>query len=167
MNPFAGLDHEDPFAHLTKLYELASTLGSSKAEEGAIFMILFPHSLIGKAKYRYLDQPVQIMTNWNILEEKFLSWLFPYNKFLDAKTAITVFAQGSAETLCKAWERYKSMLIKCPSHSFDDITQLHILRNGLQAQIKLLLDETTSGSLMSKSTEDAISIIDHMALIDH
>jgi len=37
---------------------------------------------------------------------------------------------------------------------------------GLQPQSKLLLDETTGGSLMLKSAEDVVSIIDSMALND-
>ncbi len=29
-NPFAGLDHEDPYAHMTKFYEFAGTLEAPK-----------------------------------------------------------------------------------------------------------------------------------------
>lgn len=91
-NPFAGMDNEDPYTHLTKLYELADTTRAPEAEKEAVFMRLFPHSLIGKAKDWYLDQPTQIMTNWNALEENFLNKFFPHNRFMDAKTTIAVFA---------------------------------------------------------------------------
>lgn len=47
------------------------------------------------------------------------------------------------------------------------LQKFHIFRNILQAQPKLLLDATISGSLMFKSAEDAISIIDLMALNEH
>lgn len=53
-NPFSGLDHEDPYTRHTKFYELVSTLGASEAEEEAMFMRLFPNSLIGKANYWYI-----------------------------------------------------------------------------------------------------------------
>lgn len=59
------------------------------------------------------------------------------------------------------------MLRKCHNHEFDELTQIHIFWNGLQPQPKLLLDATTSGSLLSKSEEDVVSIIDRMALNDH
>ncbi|XP_058747232.1 uncharacterized protein LOC131620249 [Vicia villosa] len=85
---------------------------------------------------------------------------------MEAKTAIAVFNQGSNESLNDAWERFKSMLRKCKGHGFDDLTQIHIFRNGLQPVHKTLLDATAGGSLMSKSTEDAIMIIDRMALND-
>ncbi|XP_058745879.1 uncharacterized protein LOC131618729 [Vicia villosa] len=85
---------------------------------------------------------------------------------MEAKTAIAVFNQGSNESLNDAWERFKSMLRKCKGHGFDDLTQIHIFRNGLQPVHKTLLDATAGGSLMSKSAEDAIMIIDRMALND-
>ncbi|XP_058742365.1 uncharacterized protein LOC131614837 [Vicia villosa] len=166
-NPFSGLDHEDPYTHLTRFYEIAGTLGAPEAEEEAVFMRLFPHSLIGKAKDWYLDQSTETMTNWNVLERNFLSRFFSHNRFMDAKTAIATFTQFSNETLCEAWERYKSMLRKCPNHGFDDMSQIHIFRNGLLPQPKLLLDATAGGSLIAKSAAEAISIIDRMALTDH
>jgi len=49
-HPFSGLDHEDPYQHLTTFYGLAGTLGASAEEEEILFARLFPHSLIGKAK---------------------------------------------------------------------------------------------------------------------
>ncbi|MCI62825.1 hypothetical protein A2U01_0084082, partial [Trifolium medium] len=32
------LDHEDPYSHLTKFYEIADTLGAPEAEEEAVFI---------------------------------------------------------------------------------------------------------------------------------
>lgn len=42
-NPFVSLDHEDPYTHLTKFYELVSTLGASETEEEAVFVRLLIH----------------------------------------------------------------------------------------------------------------------------
>ncbi|GAU33300.1 hypothetical protein TSUD_279780 [Trifolium subterraneum] len=161
-----SLPHQDPYNHLVKFYEISGSLGTTVAEEEAVFMRMFPHSLIGQAKDWYLDQPTPVMTNWNTLEEKFLERFFPHHKFMEAKTSIAVFSQGANETLNEAWERYKSMLRKCPNHGFDDLTQIHIFRNGLLQQIKLLLDATAGGSLLSLSAVDATAIIEKMALSD-
>jgi hypothetical protein len=49
-HPFAGLDHEDPYQHLSVFYALANSLGQSEADEEAGFVRLFQHSLIGKAR---------------------------------------------------------------------------------------------------------------------
>src|ERR1051325_2480025 len=166
-NPFHGHDHEDPYTHLTKFYEIADVARAPEAEEEQYFQRLFPHSLVGKAKDWYLDQLQEIMTNWNVLEEKFLERVFPQSRFMEAKTAISVFSQGVNEALNRAWERYKSMLRKCPSHGFDEITQIHIFRNGLQPQHKLLLDATAGGSLMAKTPYEATQIIEKMGRNDH
>src|SRR4051812_31816584 len=165
-NPFTGMDHENPFTHLTKFYEIAGSTGVDAANEESLFKRLFPHSLLGKAKEWYLDQLPNVMTDWNLLEEKYLERYFPQSRFMEAKTAIAVFNQGSNESLNDAWERFKSMLRKCKGHGFDDLTQIHIFQNGLQPVHKTLLDATACGSLMSKSAEDAIMIIDRMALND-
>ncbi|XP_058732758.1 uncharacterized protein LOC131604330 [Vicia villosa] len=143
-NPFTGLDHENPFTHLTKFYEIGGTIAALEAEEEQVFKRLFPYSLIGKAKEWYLDQPNNVMTSWNELEEKFLDRFFPHNRFLEAKTSISAFSQGQSEALNEAWER-----------------------NGLQPQPKTLLDATAGGSLMSKSAEEAVAFIDRMALNYH
>lgn len=55
VNPFAGLDHEDPYTYLTKFYDLVGMLGAFEVEEEVIFMRFFPHSLTGKAKDWHLD----------------------------------------------------------------------------------------------------------------
>lgn len=92
-SPFSGLDPEDPYTQLTKFYKSSKTLGVDEEEEKEISMRLFPHSVTGKAKEWYLDQPMQVMTNCNILEENFLNRLFPHNKFMEAKTTIVMFSQ--------------------------------------------------------------------------
>lgn len=86
---------------------------------------------------------------------------------MEAKTLVVVFSQGPSESLYEARERYKSMLRRCTNHGFYELTQINISLNGLQPQPKLLLDETADGSLMSKSTEDAIYIIDRIVINDH
>ena len=154
-NPFVGLHHEDPFQHLTTFYQLVGTLGASEEEEEPVFVRLFLHLLIGKANEWYLDQLQQVMTDWTTLEKKFQDRFFQENKHMEAKTTVAMFSQGANETLCEAWESYKSLLRKCPKHVFDDMTQIHIFRGGLQPQSKLLLDAIAGGSLMSKSPEEA------------
>jgi hypothetical protein len=161
------MDHEDPYTHLIKFYEIAGSTGIDETGEEALFKRMFPHSLVGKAKEWYLDQAARVMTDWNLLEEKFLERYFPQSRFMEAKTAIAVFTQGGNESLNEAWERFKSMLRKCKGHSFDELTQIQIFLNGLQSTHKTLLGATAGGSLMSKTAEEAKVIIERMALNDH
>ncbi|XP_058745924.1 uncharacterized protein LOC131618781 [Vicia villosa] len=128
-NPFTGMDQEDPFAHLTKFYEIVGSTGVDAANE----------------------ESLKIFSSIPIME---------------AKTTIAVFTQGSNESLNEAWERFKSMLRKCKGHGFDELTQIHLFRNGLQPVHKTILDAIAGGSLMSKSAEEATTVIDRMALND-
>ena len=47
---FMGLDHEDPYTHLSTFYELTATMGFEERDKEAAHMKLFPFSLAGKAK---------------------------------------------------------------------------------------------------------------------
>ena len=100
-NQFTGMDHEDPYRHLTNFYGIAGTLGLKEDEEEGMFVKLFPHSLIGKAKEWYIDQPTSLMEDWTELEKAFQERFFPEDRHLEAKTSITTFAQGQSESLCE------------------------------------------------------------------
>ena len=165
-HPFSGLNHEDPYQHLTTFYGLAGTLGASEEEEEVVFSRLFPHSLIGKAKEWYLYQSTQVMTDWNTLEKAFKETFFPEDRHMEAKTAVTTFNQGANESLCEAWDCYKSLLRNFPKHGFDNQMQIYLFRQGLQNNTKVLVDATAGGGLMLKTPHEAVKIIDQMALTD-
>lgn len=86
---------------------------------------------------------------------------------MEAKTSISMFSQGGNESLNELWKRLNSLIRKCPSHGFNDHAQIHIFQNVLLPASKLLLNATAGGSLMSKSNEKAIEIIEKMARNDH
>jgi len=45
-----GLDHEDPYTHLSTFYELTATMGIEERDKEAAYMKLFPFLLVEKAK---------------------------------------------------------------------------------------------------------------------
>uniref|UniRef100_A0A151UDN3 Retrotransposon gag domain-containing protein n=1 Tax=Cajanus cajan TaxID=3821 RepID=A0A151UDN3_CAJCA len=163
---FSGLDHEDPHTHLYIFYELCGSIRVSGADEEALFMRLFPFSLNGKAKAWLHSQPNQSLTTWRDVETKFLASFFPPSKNTEARTAIATFAQGADEPLCEAWERYKSLLRRCPNHGFEVELQVQTFCNGLQPQTKMILDASFGGSVMFRTDEEAITIIESMASTD-
>ena len=47
---FIGMDHEDPYTHLSTFYELVGTKGFEENDIEFIYMCLFPFSLESKPK---------------------------------------------------------------------------------------------------------------------
>ena len=101
------------------------------------------------------------------MEEKFIARFFPPSRFIGAKSAIANFSQGSDEPFYETWERFKSLLQRCPNHGFGDAAQLHIFYSGLKPQTKMILDASAGGIMMSKIPEEAIVIIDSILANDY
>ncbi|XP_068475201.1 uncharacterized protein [Phaseolus vulgaris] len=156
---FTGMDHEDPYTHLSTFYELVGTMGFKENDIEFVYLRLFPFSLVGKAKEWLKSHPNQSLSSWNDVEEKFLHRFFPLSRYIKAKSDISTFGQGPDEPFCEAWERFKVMLRKCPNHGFEDIAQLNIFHNGLRPDTKMILDAAAGvqkKGVLDLSTSDAI-----------
>jgi len=167
VNQFTGMEHEDPYTHLSTFYELTATMGFEDQDKDAAYMRLFPFSLTGKAKEWLKSHPNQSLTRWSDVEEKFLQRFFPPSRFIKARSEISNFRQGSDEALCAAWERFKVLLRRCPNHGFEDIAQLNIFHNGLRPETKMILDAAAGGTMMAVDVEHVTRIIDALASTDY
>jgi len=49
-HPFARMDHEDLYTHLSTFMELCSTMGASDEDAEAVYLRALPFLLAGKAK---------------------------------------------------------------------------------------------------------------------
>nr|KYP51187.1 hypothetical protein KK1_026996 [Cajanus cajan] len=163
---FAGLNHEDPYSHLSNFYELCSTMCILEGDEEAVYLRLFPSSLTGKATIWLKSHPNQSLTSWSDVENKFVNRFYPSSKYIKAKLEIITFRQGMDEPFCETWERFKSLLRKCPNHGFEDIAQLNFFVNGIKPEVKMLLDATASSTMMSVGPEEATQIIESLASSD-
>jgi len=97
----AGLDNEDPYAHLSIFYGLIGTMSVEEADTETVFMRLFPFSLARRAKEWLKSHPNQSLRSWNDVEEKFLQKFFPLSRYIMAKSEISNFRQGPDETSVK------------------------------------------------------------------
>jgi len=81
-NQFTGMEHEDPYTHLSTFYELTATMGFEDQDKYSAYMRLFPFSLTGKAKEWLKSHPNQSLTHWSDVQEKFLQRFFPPSRFI-------------------------------------------------------------------------------------
>ena len=74
---FHGLPSENPNAHLTSFIEVSDTVKYNGVTEEALRLRLFPLSLSDRAKHWLTSQPLDSITSWNDLVQKFLTKIFP------------------------------------------------------------------------------------------
>ena len=66
--------------HLTNFIEVRDTIKYNGVTEEELRLRLFPLSLGDKAKYWLTSQPLDSITSWNDLVQKFLTKFFPRTK---------------------------------------------------------------------------------------
>ncbi|KAH1205954.1 hypothetical protein GmHk_16G046532 [Glycine max] len=102
--------------------------------------------LCSKAKTWLQSHPNKTCNTWEEVEETFTTRFLPPSRFISAKLGLI--------NLYETWERFKSLLQRCPNHSFDDVAQLHIFYSGLRPQTKMIFDASAGSTMMSKSSEE-------------
>jgi len=78
-----------------------------------------------------------------------------------------MFRQRADEAFYKTWERFKTMLRKCPNHGFEDISQLSIFHNGLRSNTKMLLNAAVGGTMIVVDVKQVTKIIDALSSTDY
>ena len=74
---FPGLARQDPNAHILNFLEVCDTVKYNKVSDDAIRLRLFPFSLKDKAKHWLISEPLDSITSWDDLSNKFLARFFP------------------------------------------------------------------------------------------
>ncbi|GJU66510.1 hypothetical protein Tco_1252769 [Tanacetum coccineum] len=64
------------------------------------------------------------------------------------------------ESLFRAWERFKELLMKCPQHYLTDMHEVILFYNGLDVPTRQILD--SKGTIPSKTVADAKVAIQEM-----
>ncbi|CAM8934573.1 unnamed protein product [Rhodiola kirilowii] len=137
-NAFTGIGN--PNAHLTSFIELCETFKFNNVPKEAIYLRLFPFSLIGKAKDWLWSHEGNTFTTWDELAQAFLLQYFPSEKTQRLKYLINSFRQGEDETFHEAWERFKELQRECPYHNIDKPTLIQIFYQGMDAESKRQMD---------------------------
>ncbi|KAL0412135.1 UNVERIFIED_CONTAM: hypothetical protein Slati_3803200 [Sesamum latifolium] len=129
----------------------------------AVRLRIFLFSLCDTAKDWLQSLPTGSITTWAVLTQKFLAKYFPPAKTAKMLNDITSFVQLDRESLYDAWERFKSMLRKCPYHELPVWRQVQTFYNGVTLDNRAITDAAVGGTIMKKLPSEAFNIINEIA----
>ena len=101
---FSGLHHEDPFGHMTRFLEYCSTFKMNGVQPEAIRLILFPFSLMDRAKRWFTSLPPNSINIWQELYNAFFNKYFSPAKVLKIRNEINSFYQRDNESFYECWD---------------------------------------------------------------
>ncbi|XP_061346929.1 uncharacterized protein LOC133292528 [Gastrolobium bilobum] len=160
---FAGTSAEDPYLHIENFLLLSETVKINGVTRYAILLRLFTHSLKDDARRWLQSLPQGSITTWDDLQTKFLARFFSASKRAKLKDEITRFKQKESESIYEAWERFKTLLRKCPQHGIEVWNQAAIFLQGLTTNTRTLVNAITGGSLTTKTPQEALDIFESLA----
>nr|GEW76450.1 hypothetical protein [Tanacetum cinerariifolium] len=146
---------------------MTATLKYRDVSNDAIKLMLFPYSLEGAARIWYEKEPPNSILTWDDLVNNFVNQFFPPSKTTHLKNEISCFTQRFEETFKEAWEHFKEMLRACPHHGFLKLTQIDTFYNGLNEQDQASLNAAAGGNLLSKTTREALKIIENKSKVHY
>ena len=89
---------------------MCDTVKYNGVSNDAIRLRLFPFSLKEKAKHSLISEPLDSITSWDDLSNKFLDIFFLSAKAAKLRIDINRFYQYEGESFYEAWERFKDLL---------------------------------------------------------
>ena len=143
--------------------EVCDTVKYNGVIEEALRLRLFLLSLGDRAKHWLTSQPLDSITSWNDLVQKFLTKFFPPSKIAQLVQEINTFRQLEGENLAEAWEIFHELLRRCPHHRLTRWMQVHTFYNGLSDSTRTVIDASAEGALIKKTTYQAYGILADMA----
>ena len=150
---FHGLPSENLNTHLTNFIKVCDTIKHNGVTEEALKLRLFLLSLGDRVKHWLTSQPPDSITSWNNLVQKFLTKFFLPSKIAQLVQEINTFRPFEGENLAEAWERFHELLRRCPHHKLTRWMQVHTFYNSLRDATRTVIDASTRGALMKKTTD--------------
>ncbi|GJW41727.1 hypothetical protein Tco_0067572 [Tanacetum coccineum] len=120
-NTFSGSEQEDANEHIEKVLDIVDLFHIPKVTQDQIMLRAF----------------------------LFLNKYCPPARTTKKKKEINNFQQEPDESLFRAWERFKELLMKCPQHYLTDMQEVILFYNGLDVPTRQILD--SKGVLPSKT----------------
>nr|GEX95239.1 hypothetical protein [Tanacetum cinerariifolium] len=114
----------------------------------------------GIARPRLIRKPLA-QKQKEVLKTKFLSKYCPLTCIAKKIEEIKNFQQEPDESLFRAWEIFKELLMKYPQHYLTNMQEVILFYNGLDVPTRQILD--SNGAILTKTAADAKVAIQEMA----
>ena len=128
--------------------KVCDTVKYNGVSDEAICLRLFPFSLKEKAKHLLTMEPLNSITSWDKLVNKFQTRFFPPVKAAKLRIDVNNFCQLYGESFYEAWERYKDLLRKFHNHTLPKWMQVHHFYNRLSILTRTLIDASAGGAII-------------------
>ncbi|GKD64868.1 retrovirus-related pol polyprotein from transposon TNT 1-94 [Tanacetum coccineum] len=113
-NTFSSSEHKDGNKHIEKVLEIVDLFHIPNITQDQIMLRAFPVSLTGAAIRCLGNEPASSILTWEVSKSKFLRKYCPPARTAKKIKEINNFQQEPDESLFRAWERFKKLLMKCP-----------------------------------------------------
>jgi len=163
---FEGRMTECPIAHVKIFLDMCDTITSPNVTAEYIRLKSFKWSLCGRALAWLESLPPQSIFSWQQLHDLFMTKFFPPAKTTEMRLKITGFKQFTQESLLDAWERFKDMIAKCPTHGQPDYVLQQIFFMGMDAQTRARINLQTSCAFLDMEPKEAFALLDKLTNYD-
>nr|GEV84210.1 reverse transcriptase domain-containing protein [Tanacetum cinerariifolium] len=160
-NQFHGFESNNPHDHIRSFNRITLNLKFRDVPNDSIKLMLFPYSLEGAAKIWYEKEPPRLSLTWGDLVSKFVNHFFPPRKPYILRMKSLYLLKNTRRHLEKRGKDSKEMLRQCPHHGFSELHQIDTFYNGLKEHEQDYLNATTGGNLLSRTPQDALTIIEN------
>jgi hypothetical protein len=142
--------HGDHLLFIHELFELFKCAGISTSE---IKRKLFSLSLKGRAAEWYETLKDGRSIRWEEIVPLFYSKFYPSSEVHKDRNYIYNFHSHDGESIAQAWERLKSLMLKCPIHELPRNIVINNFYARLSGYYKDYLDACFDGSFTSKQVD--------------
>ncbi|CAL2277808.1 unnamed protein product [Prunus armeniaca] len=104
---FQGLPKDDPYMHLKLYHEAVENIIIKGMEPECVNLRLFTYTLKDRAKAWLYSLPMNSITTWDQLQDKF----FHASKTLALKKEISTFSQRPGEAFHETWDRFGELFM--------------------------------------------------------
>ena len=163
---FEGRQSECPIAHVKIFLDMCDTITNENVTPEYIRLKCFKWSLIGKALAWLESLPPRSITTWQQLHDLFMTKFFPPAKTTELRLKITGYKQLPQETFVDAWERFKDLIARCPTHGQPDYVLQQIFFMGVDAPTRARINLHTSCAFLDMDPREAWALMDKLTNYD-